>query len=849
VVSDKDVLRELLKKRDILSTKALVKWLFPRNAAAQNMTYYQAYIVKRIAFSEAKRLNISAFTRYGKTQFVAIGVAIYILLNKNKKVVFIGPTDEQAGIIKNYMAELILDCPLLLGIADIELRSKAERIRAEASQRRMTFSNGCEYRVVTAHGKGFSAMGHGADLCFPKGTLIMTNKGLIDIEELVFKKLDYDVLSFNHESNKFEFKKINYWFDNGDSDLVKVVHSKGFFRCSLNHPVFTDRGYVSAKDLCVNDKIYILNDFGKCYGSKLRSMWKKILYKTKSFQKKKKTLLFKDLFWFISERRKESSMEGRKRRESLCSLWKKICSELSRIKKKNILLGGVQRKSVKTKTEKENENKLFVLSERSNCYSCKKRKSKVLFNKLFKQVSFKKNDGRRKSCLERWDSVRRLWKRVQYSFKKKNKVKRWFEVFFVRFKEYFTSASYRLCKDKQCGFKSCYSLCELSFKDKFQQGLLEEVVVRKVEFLKNKERVYNLEVDDNNNYFADGVLVHNCIMDEAALVSRESYAKIMRMLGDDAENAVFVELFNPWDRDTKAYDHSISPRFERIQISYEVGLKEGRITEDFVEEMRGDMTPLEFTVLYESRFPDESEDSLHSLKHISRAEELCFGFLDEVNKILGKLEKKKELSESEFNFLVSELKRYDFRVSCDPADKGLDFTVMFWGIVKDKQFYEILGVWSEAKSESMSVVGKIVKKVQEFVPKGAFGSVYVDKIGIGTGTESRLREIKNELGLEHIRVVGCHYGEGAVRGNEFQNKKAENHFRCRDLFVEGRVSLKALVKDKDYVRVKSELLSMKWEITSTAKKKIVDPDKSPDFNDGVVYFVWLDRKELVADFI
>ena len=503
-MSDKDVLRELLKKRDILSTKALVKWLFPRNAAAQNMTYYQAYIVKRIAFSEAKRLNISAFTRYGKTQFVAIGVAIYILLNKNKKVVFIGPTDEQAGIIKNYMAELILDCSLLLGIADIELRSKAERIRAEASQRRMTFSNGCEYRVVTAHGKGFSAMGHGGDLL---------------------------------------------------------------------------------------------------------------------------------------------------------------------------------------------------------------------------------------------------------------------------------------------------------------------------------------------------------VMDEAALISRESYSKIMRMLGDDAENAVFVELFNPWDRDTKAYDHSISPRFERIQISYRIGLEEGRITEDFVEEMRGDMTPLEFTVLYESRFPDEAEDSLHSLKHISRAEELSFGFLDEVKGILGKLEKKKELSESEYNFLVSELKRYDFRVSCDPADKGLDFTVMFWGVVKDKSFYELLGVWSEAKSESMSVVGKIVKKVQEFVPKGGFGSVYVDKIGIGTGTESRLREIKNELGLENIRVVGCHYGEGAVKNNEFQNKKAENHFRARDLFVEGRVSLKALVKDKDYVRVKSELLSMKWELTSTAKKKIVDPDKSPDFNDGVVYFVWLDRKELVADFI
>ena len=503
-MSDKDVLRELLKKKGILSTKALVKWLFPRNAAAQNMSYYQAYIVKRIAFSEAKRLNISAFTRYGKTQFVAIGVAIYILLNKNKKVVFIGPTDEQAGIIKNYMAELILDCSLLLGIADIELKSKAERIRAEASQRRMTFNNGCEYRVVTAHGKGFSAMGHGGDLL---------------------------------------------------------------------------------------------------------------------------------------------------------------------------------------------------------------------------------------------------------------------------------------------------------------------------------------------------------VMDEAALIIRESYAKIMCMLGDDAENAVFVELFNPWDRDTKAYDHSFSPRFERIQIDYYIGLQEGRVTEDFIDEMRNDMTPLEFCVLYESRFPDEAEDSLHSLKYITQAESIEFGFLDEVNDILAKLQKKNELNESEYNLLIKELSRFDFRVSSDPADKGLDFTTMYWGIVKDKQFYEILGLWSEAKSESMAVVGKLLNKVEEFVPKGCNGSIYVDKIGIGVGTESRLREIKNEKGLEHIKVVGCHYGEGAVKKNEFQNKKAENNFRVRDLLIYGHISFKAIVNNKDYFKVKSELLSIKWDISSTQKKRIIDPDKSPDFNDGLVYFVWWDKKELVADFL
>ena len=500
-----DLLYQLLKNRDIVSVKTLVAWLFPNVKSAQNITYYQAYIVKRIAFSEVKRLSISAFTRYGKSQMVAIAVCIYILINENKKIKFIGPTDDQASIIKNYMSELILGSRgnILLDLADIELMEKKDRIKAEASAKRMTFKNGCEYRVVTAHGKGFSAMGHGADLV---------------------------------------------------------------------------------------------------------------------------------------------------------------------------------------------------------------------------------------------------------------------------------------------------------------------------------------------------------IMDEATLISRDSYAKITRMLGDDPENAVLVELYNPWDRDTKAFDHSISSRFERIKINWKIGIKENRITDDFVEEMRNDMTPLQFTVLYESEFPDEAEDSLHSLRSINECEEVKYNFLEEVNIILKELDRK-DLSESESIRLKKELERYEFRVSCDPADKGLDFTVMMWGIVKDKAEFELYGVWSEAKSESMAIVGKIMNKVTDFVPKRCKGGIYIDKIGIGTGAESRLRELRSEKEMENVKVVGCHYGEKANNSKEFRNKKAENNFRLRDLMISKLVSFDKILKLQEYVKLKGELLSIKWEITSTEQKKIIDPEKSPDYSDCLVYFVWKDKKELVADFL
>ena len=496
-------LQEAIDKEDF---KFIAEWLFPDHKAAQNLTFYQCYIGKHIAFSKSRRINISAYTRWGKTQIVAIAVCIYILINKNKKVKFIGPTDEQAGLIKDYMAELIL-CSrkdIMLNLTEIKATGAA-RIKAEASQKRMTFKNGCEYRVVTAHGKGFTAMGHGGDLI---------------------------------------------------------------------------------------------------------------------------------------------------------------------------------------------------------------------------------------------------------------------------------------------------------------------------------------------------------IMDEAAMISRPAYAKIVRMLGDDPENSMLVELYNPWDRDTKAFDHSISARFLRIRIDWKIGIQEGRTTKEHIDEMKGDMTPLEFCVLYDSRFPDEAEDSLHSLAKIEAAEQLFFNFEDELKYIIDKLKYPDRLRKSEYEALKKDIIRYKMIISCDPADMGLDFTVVNWGIERDGALFEPYGVWSEPKSDPMELVGKLIKRAKNYVDPMVQGEIKIDRIGIGSGSFSRLKEIKNEQDLTNLKIIGCHNGENAINKIEFKNKKAENNFRLKAVFAEGQIALGYLCKSQEYHKIKAEILSMKWRLTSSEKKIIVDPEnKSPDFNDSLVYFVWKDKKALTYSFL
>ncbi len=866
-------LQDFFSDVNISRIQFLVGWLWGDIPAARNITYYQAYIIKRIVFDNVNRISISAYTRYGKSQTIAIAVALYILLNENKKIKFIGPTDDQAGIIKDYMSELIIRCRsgILLSIAEIQATGP-QRLKAEASARRLTFTNGCEYRVVTAHGKGFAAMGHGGDLCVPSGTLIKTNKGDLDIKDIVRRNIDCKVLSYNHKNHKLEFKDIVCRFDNGNKDLIKISHSKGFFQCTPNHPIYVKgKGYIEAKYLRGEEKIYI--SYGKLnlYDYKMRDLWKRILHKTQPLQKNKRSFLFKGMFFKESKRKFKSSMEWWKKKVNLQKLWEIFLCKTKGIRKKNLLQCKLQSRRYKEKTKKKNKKDLFNLWKTVQSYSCKKR-GNVLFHKLFKQKPCKKYEGRRKSCLAGWDTIRGLWQRVQYRFKKKNKKKISKPMFFMQGEKYSTSSSYRLQQKKQQRNKFGSFMRKLSFKNKLSSGFLEEVSVKQVEKLNFKKEVYNLEVKDNNNYFANSVLVHNCIMDEAAMISKESYAKITRMLGDDPENATLVELFNPWDRDTKAFDHSISSRFERIQIDWRVGLQEGRTTQEHIDEMRDEITPLEFTVLYESCFPEETEDSLHSLKDIRHAEQLEFNLEEEYNEIiieLQALEKKKNtLRENEFltkkNALMKEKSRFVKIISCDPADKGLDFTVIKWGICKDMMLYEPIGIYSEPKTDPMNLVGRLMDKFREYVgfdkEMGKLNCnclMELDCIGIGTGPVSRLRERKQEEEIDSLRIISCHNGEAPSdqpksknrKRSAYLNKKAENNFRLQRLFKARQVALKKLSADPEYDKLSKELSIMKWDLTSNEKKKIIDPDKSPDYNDALVYFIWKDKKSLAYDFL
>lgn len=94
--------------------------------------------------------------------------------------------------------------------------------------------------------KGFS----GALICFPYNQKVWTNKGKIPIGDIVTNKLDVKIYSYNFTTNEVELKEIDNYITNPGDDILRVSLQNGtYIECTPTHKIWTQRGYVEAKDL------------------------------------------------------------------------------------------------------------------------------------------------------------------------------------------------------------------------------------------------------------------------------------------------------------------------------------------------------------------------------------------------------------------------------------------------------------------------------------------------------------------------------------------------------------------------------------------------------------------------
>lgn len=85
------------------------------------------------------------------------------------------------------------------------------------------------------------------DECLTGDSLIMTNEGQVRIDDLTIK--GKEVLSYNDAIGKWEFKKVLRWLNQGVKPILKIKTAHREIRCTENHLIRTEQGWIQAKNV------------------------------------------------------------------------------------------------------------------------------------------------------------------------------------------------------------------------------------------------------------------------------------------------------------------------------------------------------------------------------------------------------------------------------------------------------------------------------------------------------------------------------------------------------------------------------------------------------------------------
>lgn len=311
------------------------------------------------------------------------------------------------------------------------------------------------------------------DECFVPGTKVSG----VNIESLKVGDL---VESFNHSSGKVELKQVTGISKKiTASDLLLIRFSYAQFVCTQDHPIFVvDKGYVPAKFIQENDVVYGYNMFTLQGAVKERKLLQKII----------KNSRIEYIGW-----KKKQLLQSKMRCFRTCKrLFRKDEKEQSDVKERD------PRKGIGNAEENwAQANSSRRKRERHVC------PAKGPFERIRRIVV----PGVDCANWSEYISSNPLQSRHRRSGKENSNRSRWAV-------SCFKTISGTRCKKRLIPSKQRVQSVEIyKQKDRFRhEGGFDG------------DYVYNIEVADNNNYFANGILVHNCHMG--------SFTKLMNVFPD-----------------------------------------------------------------------------------------------------------------------------------------------------------------------------------------------------------------------------------------------------------------------------------------------------------------------------
>ena len=275
--------------------------------------------------------------------------------------------------------------------------------------------------------------------------------------------------------------------------------------------------------------------------------------------------------------------------------------------------------------------------------------------------------------------------------------------------------------------------------------------VGEVEGKQLMSEVFVLSADSRNKQNAgDAVMgfgAPNVILDEAALIDDDIEAKIFRMLGDSMDN-FYLKIGNPFRRN-HFMKSDRDPRYHQMNIDYQIGLMEGRVKDDFLDEAR---KKPHFSILYENKFPEQDAVDNKGYSPILLEIEL----------------------ERAFTTIPPEGRLGVPRLSVDVARGGGNYNV--WILRWDNYATRLA---KNQDSDTMSVATTTVRLANEHFVRAE--NTFIDDTGVGGGVVDRLRQLRF-----HCRAVKASEKPDPGEDEEtYLNRRAQNYWRARQWIIDG----------------------------------------------------------------
>lgn len=278
----------------------------------------------------------------------------------------------------------------------------------------------------------------------------------------------------------------------------------------------------------------------------------------------------------------------------------------------------------------------------------------------------------------------------------------------------------------------------------------------------------------------------NLIEDDAALIPDKIHGKALRMLGGHANDSFLLKITNSFGRN-HAYRSRMDPKYTKYVIDYKKGIEEGRLTEEFITEMRQALDPVMFGILYECVYPptDMIEEG---------------GWMP--------LLTPEQVEEAMTRNLQSNGKK---RMGVDVAEgtNANAYVIRTDNVayVKEKTLEKDL----MATADRVVAIGEEEKIFPE--------DIYVDSVAIGAGVTSRIKQKGYEVNAFKggERPTDKDDEEKKSDPLEFYNMRAECFWKMRTWVLEGG----ALTPHKDW----EQLGVIKYKVTSDKKIQIMSKDE------------------------